>query len=524
MVNHSSRHALFLPVVLTVQFLVALDMSVVNIALPGIRTGLGFAPEDLTWVVSAYALAFGGLLMLGGRLADVVGRRRVLIAGFTLFGAASLAGGLASEPWQLIAARAVQGVGAAALAPVGLTLITVMYPAGKERSGALAMWGAAGALGGAVGVLLGGMLTDWFGWRAVMLVNVPVVLLAVFAARIAVPLDDRHGARPRLDTAGAVLVTAGTTALVLGLVRAESLGWSSATTLLTLAAAALLLTAFAAVEARHRQPLLRLGMLRLRPVLSANMFSLLLAAGQFGAFYFVSLYLQQVLGYGPTATGAAFLPFCVGIVAGSVFAARTITRYGVRALTVTGGLLAAGGMAWWALVMTPESGFWLAVLPPSLLGSVGIGLCMVPLGTAATSGISAHEAGMASGLLNTSRQIGGSVGLALLVTVATAAGADGGGAGTPLMDGFPAAFWTAAALLAVGALSMAVLYREPDAGPGAPGAAEASGAVGGARVPGRPVDVGAGGAPGAGAGRVAPRGAALDGPDDSARPDPAAAP
>lgn len=294
-----------------------------------------------------------------------------------------------------------------------------------------------------------------------------------------------------------MLVTAGTTALVLGLVRAESLGWSSATTLLTLAAAALLLTAFAAVEARHRQPLLRLGMLRLRPVLSANMFSLLLAAGQFGAFYFVSLYLQQVLGYGPTATGAAFLPFCVGIVAGSVFAARTITRYGVRALTVTGGLLAAGGMAWWALVMTPESGFWLAVLPPSLLGSVGIGLCMVPLGTAATSGIFAHEAGMASGLLNTSRQIGGSVGLALLVTVATAAGADGGGAGTPLMDGFPAAFWTAAALLAVGALSMAVLYREPDAGPRAPGA---------------------------GAGRVAPRGAALDGPDDSARPDPAAAP
>ncbi|MFE9662257.1 MFS transporter [Streptomyces sp. NPDC005955] len=472
MVNHSPRHALFLPVVLTVQFLVALDMSVVNVALPDVRADLGFAPEDLTWVVNAYALTFGGLLMLGGRLADLVGRRRVLIAGFALFGLASLAAGLASGPGWLIAARAVQGAGAAALAPVALALITVGYPAGPERSRALALWGAAGALGGAVGVLAGGLLTDWTGWRATMLVNVPVVLLAGLAARIAVPVDRRTGDRPVLDAGGAVLVTAGTTVLVLGLVRAEEIGWGAGATLATLGTALALLLVFAAVEARHRRPLLRLGLLRLRPVLSANVFSLLLSAAQFGAFYFVSLYLQQVLGYGPTTTGLAFLPFCLGLIVGSVIAAKTMARFGVRPLMLTGGLLGAVGLLYWALAITPDSGFWSVMFVPSLVSSIGIGLCFVPLGTAATSGVSAHEAGMASGLLTTSRQIGGSVGLAVLVAVAARAGAasDGDPRGA-LTDGYSAAFLVAAAMLAGGTLLAALVYRAPE--PAAPGPSSA---------------------------------------------------
>ncbi|GAB2973487.1 MFS transporter [Streptomyces pseudoechinosporeus] len=441
---------------LTVQFLVSLDMSVVNVALPDIGSGLGFADESLAWVVNAYALAFGGLLMLGGRLADVVGRRRMLVGGFAVFGAASLAGGLATTPGQLIAARAAQGAGAAALAPVALALITVNYAEGAARSRALGLWGAAGAVGGAVGVLAGGLLTDWAGWRSVMLINVPVVVAVLAVARTAVPVDRSAGPRPRLDIAGALLVTAGTTALVLGLVRTESYGWLSARTLGTLGAAALLLVAFVVIETRLRQPLLRLGLLAGGPVLAANVFALLMSAGQFAAFYFTSLYMQQVLGWGPTATGSAFLPFCVGVVVGSVVATRAVGRFGAGAVLVVGGLLGAAGFAWFAAAVAVDGGFWLSVLAPSAVASIGIGMCFVPLGTAATAGVAPEETGMASGLLNSSRQIGGSVGLGVLVTVA----ANAGGAGPAgMVDGFSAAYWVAAALLAAGSLAAGVLYR-----------------------------------------------------------------
>ncbi|MGW1216601.1 MFS transporter [Streptomyces sp. NPDC002499] len=447
-----------LPVLLTVQFLVSLDMSVVNVALPDMGTGLGFGGDSLSWVVNAYALTFGGLLMLGGRLADVVGRRRTLIAGFAVFGAASLAGGLAQAPGQLIACRAVQGVGAAALAPVALTLITVNYAAGSARSRALGLWGAAGAAGGAVGVLAGGLLTDWAGWRAVMLVNVPVVIAVLALARTAVPADRRaDGPRPRLDLVGAFLVTAGTTLLVLGLVRTEAYGWTSWQTEVALGGAVLLLVAFAVAERRVRQPLLRLGLLRGGPVLAANVFALMMTAGQFAAFYFTSLYLQQVLGFGATATGSAFLPFCVGIVVASVVAAKTVARVGPRALLVTGGLLAAAGIAWFAAALAVDGGFLTTILGPSLVASLGIGLCFVPLGTAATAGVDPAETGMASGLLNTSRQVGGAVGLGVQVTVAASVGGGAGGA-QGLVDGFSAAYWVAAGLLAFGALAGGLLY------------------------------------------------------------------
>ncbi|MFG2499929.1 MFS transporter [Streptomyces sp. NPDC048441] len=449
-----------LPVLLTVQFLVSLDMSVVNIALPDIGDDLGFGADSLLWVVNAYALAFGGLLMLGGRLADLAGRRRTLIAGFAVFGVASLAGGLAQTPGQLVAARAVQGVGAAALAPVALALITVNYAAGPARSKALGLWGAAGALGAAVGVMAGGLLTDVAGWRSVMLVNVPVVLGALALSRRGVPADRRTGPAPRLDVVGALLVTAGMAVLVLGLVRTETYAWGSGTTLGTLGAAAGLLVAFAVVESRKREPLLRLGLLRNRPVLSANAFALLMSSGQFAAFYFTSLYLQEVMSYGSTRAGAAFLPFCAGVVAGSVISARKAGRFGERALLVTGGLLGAAGFGWFALAVGPGGTFLGSVVGPSLVASVGIGMCFVPLGSAATSGVAAEETGMASGLLNSSRQLGGSLGLAVLVTVASGVTGERRSPGA-LADGYAMAFGVAAALLVAAALATAVLHRAP---------------------------------------------------------------
>lgn len=463
--DHSRQMRWLLLVALTVQFMVALDMSVVNVALPDMRADLGFTPQGLLWVVNAYALAFGGLLMLGGRLADLFGSRPVLIAGLALFGAASLAGGLVGSPGALIAARAVQGVGAAALAPVAFALIAIAFPAGPARSRALGLWGMAGAAGGAVGVLAGGVLTDAAGWRAVMLVNVPIVTFALVAALRTGPTPGPAGTGARLDVAGALLATCGTMLLVLGLVGASTHPWGSARTLATLGGAAVLLAAFVAVELRTAAPLLRPGLLKGRPVLAANLFCLLLSSGQFAAFYFVSLYLQQVLGHGPTAAGVSFLPFCTGVVVGSVVATRTVATLGTRRLLAIGGTLAAIGIAGFAVTVRADGTFLASVLVPSLISAVGIGMCFVPLGTEATTGVSPGETGMASGLLNSSRQVGGSLGLAVLVTVAaqvTGGATDRG----ELVQGYAAAFWAAAGLLAVAALAALVLLpRDRDTAP-----------------------------------------------------------
>ncbi|MCP9208710.1 MFS transporter [Streptomyces sp. NEAU-Y11] len=469
--DQRERTGWLLAVALTVQFVVALDMSVVNVALPDIRDDLGFDPGGLLWVVNAYALAFGGLLMLGGRLADIVGRRTTLMAGLAVFGLASLGGGLVGSPGWLIAARAVQGVGAAALAPVAFTLIAVTFPAGPARARALGLWGMAAAAGGAVGVLAGGLLTAWAGWRSVLLINVPIVLAALAAARFSVAPDRREGPPARLDAAGALLVTGGMTALVLALVRTGTHPWGSPATLTTLAVAAVALLAFVVVERRVAQPLLRIGLLRQRSVLVANLFVLLLFSGQFAAFYFTSLYMQQILEYGPVRAGTAFLPFCAGIVIGSLTATRTVARFGVRNLLVVGGLLGAAGFAWFRLTVGVDGGFADSVLGPSLVASVGIGLCVVPMGTAATTGVAAHEAGMASGLVNSSRQIGGSLGLAVLATVASqTTDADGGGGPAALVSGYATAFGVAGALLAVAALSAALLLpgRSPAEPPAEP--------------------------------------------------------
>lgn len=470
--NDRSRQMRWLLLVaLTVQFMVALDMSVVNVALPDVRADLGFTAQGLLWVVNAYALAFGGLLMLGGRLADLLGSRPVLIGGLVLFGAASLAGGFAGSPGVLLAARAVQGVGAAALAPVAFALIAIAFPAGPARSRALGLWGMAGAAGGAVGVLAGGVLTDVAGWRAVMLVNVPIVAFALIASLRTGPTAGPARTGARLDVAGALLATCGTMLLVLGLVGTSTHPWGSARTLVTLGSAAVLLASFVAVELRTATPLLRPGLLKGRPVLTANLFCLLLSSGQFAAFYFVSLYLQQVLGYGPTAAGASFLPFCTGVVVGSVIATRTVATLGTRRLLAIGGALAALGIAGFAVTARTDGTFLTFVLGPSLVSAIGIGMCFVPLGTAATTDVAPGETGMASGLLNSSRQVGGSLGLAVLVTLAAQAGGDSNRP-DDLVAGYVTAFWAAAGLLAAGALAALVLLpgtrrTGAESGPGA---------------------------------------------------------
>ncbi len=440
------------------QFVFALDMSVVNVALPAIRTALGFAPLDLSWVVHVYALTFGGFLLLGGRACDLYGRRRLFLLGLAVFGLCSLAGGLAQTSWQLITARAGQGLGAAAAAPAALAMLTTTFAEGPRRVRALGVWSAVNAAGGALGVLAGGLLTEYAGWRWVMLVNLPVVAAALALACAGVPAGPQPVRRERLDVLGAVLATGGVGLLVFGVVRTDTLGWGSPATVATLATAATLLVAFAFAETRTPAPLLRLGLLRSRWIAGANVLVFLAAAGQFAAFYFVSLHLQQVLGMSAAATGAAFLPFSAGLVAGTIVATRVTATRTPRMSLVPGALLAAAGLAWFAFI-SPDGGFLTDVLGPSVITSVGTGLVLAPVAAAATTGIVLREAGMASGLMNSSRQLGGCIGLAALATLA----AHRTGTATDpaaLDDGYALGLAVAAALfLLAAAVAIGVLPR-----------------------------------------------------------------
>ncbi|MEU3404594.1 MFS transporter [Streptomyces sp. NPDC006670] len=465
------------------QFVVALDMSVVNVALPAIRTSLGFAPLDLSWVVHAYALTFGGFLLLGGRACDLYGRGRMLALGLALFGLCSLAGGLAQAPWQLIAARAGQGMGAAAAAPAALAMLTTTFTEGPRRVRALGVWSAVNAAGGALGVLAGGLLTEYAGWRWVMLVNLPIVLTALAlipASAPAGPSSARRHKRPDherpdrkpLDVPGAVLATGGSGLLILGVVRTDTLGWGSPATWATLTTAAALLGGFVLAESRTAAPLLRLGLLRSRWVAGANVLVFLAAAGQFAAFYFVSLSMQQVLGMSAAATGAAFLPFSLALIAGTVVATRVTSARTPRAALVPGALLAASGLAWFTRI-SPGGGFLGDVLGPCLVTGTGVGMVIAPIVAAATTGVAQHEAGMASGLMNSSRQLGGSLGLAALATLA----ADRTGT-TPgpaaLADGYALGLAVAAALFVLAAaVAFTVLPRSRTTPPGPRPAARA---------------------------------------------------
>jgi EmrB/QacA subfamily drug resistance transporter len=445
------------------QFMVILDVSVVNVALPSIRTGLDFSQQDLQWVVNAYTLTFAGFLLLGGRAVDLLGRRRVFIGGLLLFSLASLVGGLADSQGMLIGARAAQGLGGAVVSPATLAILTTTFSEGHERNRALGAWGAMGGAGGATGVLLGGVLTDLLSWRWILFINVPIgVAAAVLALRYVAegrnPLAGRN-----FDLAGATTATLGLVALVWAIVRTDVNGWGSAQTLGVMALGLALLALFLAIEGRlARAPLMPLRIFSSRTLSAANVIVLLLGAAMFGMWFFVSLYLQQVLGYSPLKAGLAFLPMTIAIIVGSTFASRLVARIGVKPLLAVGMLAQAAGLLLFTGV-SADGSYLGDVALPSLLVAGGIGLAFVPVTIAAVAGVAPGEAGLASGLVNTSRQMGGALGLALLATLATArtdgALAAGAGAHVALTDGFHRAFTVGAAFALAGALVTLLALR-----------------------------------------------------------------
>ncbi|MGV9638538.1 MFS transporter [Nocardia rhamnosiphila] len=411
------------PVVLGVacaaQFMVVLDISVVNVALPSMRSSLGLSEVALGWVVNAYALVFAGLLLLGGRLADLFGRRRLLLAGLVLFTAASLVGGMADSGAWLIGARAVQGVGAAALAPVTLAIVTATFAEGAARTRALAVWAALGMAGGTAGNLLGGVLTEWWSWRATLLINVPIGILALVVA-VRVVAADRPVVRPRLDVAGAVLVTAGLAALAYGVGQAAVHSWTAASTLAGSAAGVALLAGFVVVEARWvRAPLIPLRLFRIRSVTAGNLILLLAGACLNPMWFFLTLSMQSGLGYSPLQTGLAFLPHTLVAITIGVWVTPWLMRsIDVRVLIGVGALVAAAGFVWQAQ-LHPGSSYVAGILGPAVVFSIGTGLLNTPVTTAVTAGVADEDAGAAAGLMNTTKQIGAALGLAVLITVAT---------------------------------------------------------------------------------------------------------
>ncbi|MDL4817791.1 MFS transporter [Actinomadura opuntiae] len=436
----------------TGQFLVVLDISVVNVALPGMRGGLGLGATSLQWVVNAYSLAFAGFLLLGGRAADLFGRKRVFITGLGLFTAASLAGGLAQDAGMLIGARAVQGLGAAILAPVTLSLITGTFPEGPARTKAIAMWTAVGTAGGATGGLVGGLLTDYLSWRWVLLINVPVgAAIAVVAARW-LREEAAAAARQRLDLPGAVLVTGGVGLLAFGIGQTEHHGWTSGDSLLPLLAGLVLLALFVAVEARTAQPLVQLRLFRLRSVAVGNLATLVSTMAGFALWYFLSLYMQNVLHYSAVRTGVSFLPHTAGIIAGSRLAPTLMARMDARLLAAGGGLMAAAGFAWQSAVLDAGGTFTGSILGPGIVMATGFGLLMTPLVEASTAGVDRAEAGAVAGVVNTSRTIGGAIGLTILATAAARSGTD-------LAGGYATAFLIAAIITAAGTALVAFLPR-----------------------------------------------------------------
>jgi EmrB/QacA subfamily drug resistance transporter len=462
--GHSKGLALLL--LAATQFIVVLDASIVNVALPSIGRDLDFSQQNLSWVVNAYTLTFGGFLLLGGRLADLLGRRRMFIAGALLFGVASLAGGLASSEAQLIAARAVQGLGAAIISPAALSIVTTTFAEGAERNRALGVWGAVAGAGGAAGVLLGGVLTEFFGWEWVLLVNVPIAAIVAFLAPRLL-MESRHPTATSFDIPGAVSVTAGLALLVYGLVNTVDAGWGSSETLLILAGALALLVVFVTIESRSRNPLMPFTIFRLRTLTGANIVGLLVGMSLFSMFFFISLYLQQVLGYEPLKAGLSYVPLSILIILSAGGASQLVTRVGFKPTLITGMLLISVGLLWFSQVSAPDGTYLGDVLFPSMIVAVGLGFAFVPVTIAAVTGTRPDEAGLASGLINTSQQVGGALGLAIAATVANSTTADAFSSGetnrvVALTEGFQDAFLVCAGFAVLGAILAAVLISSRD--------------------------------------------------------------
>jgi EmrB/QacA subfamily drug resistance transporter len=461
------------------QFLVVLDVSVVNVALPSMRSSLGMSADGLQWVVNAYTLAFAGFMLLGGRAADLFGRKRMFLLGVALFTVSSLAGGIAQQPWQLLAARGLQGMGAAVLAPATLTILTTSVPEGRARTRAVGTWTAVGAGGGAVGGLIGGVLTDAFSWRWVLLINVPIGALVLVAAALWVtearaadagrpaPPHEAQGtaaAGRRLDLPGAFLVTLGMVTLVWGIVRTETAGWTAASALVPLAGGLALLAVFVVVEARTAQALVPLRLFRLRSVSAANAAMFVCGSAMFCMWYFMSLYMQNVLHYTPVQAGLGFIPQSASIVVGSKAAPRLMARFGARGVAMAGVVTAGAGYLWES-AMHAGGGFLQTVTGPGVLMALGAGLASTPLAAVATSGVRHEDAGVVSGMINTARTLGGSLGLAVLSTIA-AARIDGGDSPATLASGYGLAFRSGALVLFFCAILMLFAFprREDEAG------------------------------------------------------------
>ncbi|WP_432196550.1 MFS transporter [Streptomyces sp. bgisy027] len=402
-----------------VQFLDIVDSSIVNVALPSIRRDLGFSQQNLQWVISGYVLTFGGFLLLGGRAADLLGRRRMLVLGTSLFAVCSLVGGLAPDSGTLIGARIVQGIGAAMMAPAGLSILTTTFTEGRERARALGVWGAVSGLAAATGVFLGGVLSEGPGWRWVLFVNIPVCVYVLVAAFRLIPGDQRRARPTSFDLPGTMLITGGMLLLVYALVRAPEVGWDNAHTIGELATAGILLAAFVLNERRARTPLFPFSILRVKGLAAADATQLIAFAGFISLFFFLTLYMQNVLGYSPVQAGSAYLPVTVGIGIAAGVSAQLIPRIGTRPVIVVGALVAAGGM--YALSRVPVDGSYLADLLPGLaIMSLGLGAIFTTVTAAANAGVPADKAGLAAGLLNTSLQIGAALGLAVFSAIATA--------------------------------------------------------------------------------------------------------
>jgi EmrB/QacA subfamily drug resistance transporter len=449
------------------QFVIVIDASIVNVALPSIGAHLHFSRDDLTWVVNAYTLTFGGFLLLGGRMADLLGRRRMFMLGLIVFSLASLAGGLAQSETWLIAARVVQGLGAAIVSPAALSIITTTFADGAERNRALGIWGAVAGAGGAAGVLLGGILTSGLSWRWVLFVNVPIGIAAAALAPRILRESRREQAGNSFDIPGAVAVTGGLALLVYAVVDAVNVGWGATRTIVCLTAAGVLLIAFVAIELRQRDPLMPFSIFRLRTLRGANVVGLLIGMSLFSMFFFISLYLQDVLGYSPVKTGIAYLPLAVGIIIAAGVASQLVTRVGFKLPLIAGMVLVAGGLLWFSQVPATGGSFLADVLGPSLLAAFGLGFAFVPVTIAAVTGTEPHEAGLASGLINTSQQIGGALGLAILATIANSRTQSLIHAGIhstalAMTKGFDRAFLVGAGLAITGAILAAVLISSRD--------------------------------------------------------------
>jgi len=453
------RRGLALAIVLGAQLMIILDMTVVNIALPDIARGLHFSATSLSWVLSAYTLTFGGLLLLGGRAGDILGRRRVFGAGIALFTAASLAGGLAQSAGWLLAARAMQGVGGAIASPAVLAMITASFAEGRERARALGIYTAVVMGGGSLGLVLGGVITEWVSWRWVLFINVPIGILVALAAPVFLPETARQPGH--FDVTGALASTAGMICLVYAIIRAAADGWGDHVALGAFAAAAALLALFLFRESRARQPITPLRLFADRSRAGSYLTRLLVVAGMFGMFFFLTQFVQDILGFSPLRAGISFLPMTVALLAVSRLSPRLVSRFSPWALMVTGMLPVVAGMSWLSRI-SPGTGYLAGILGPMVLIGAGMGIVFVPLTMASLAGVRPGDSGAASSMVNVMQQVGGSLGLAILVTAYSAVAPAGTAARDVVVHGMASAF-TLAALLDVLALAVILTVMRPRA-------------------------------------------------------------